>query len=83
MSLDAIGIVSGNIKLSLKFYQLLGVHFKEMGGPDHWEGSTPSGVRLMLDSIDLIKKISPDWKEPVGSGIGTRCLIVLPLLPPA
>ena len=69
MSLDAVGIVSENIQLSLKFYELLGVHLQEKGGPDHWEGSTPSGVRLMLDSLDLIKRISPDWKEPVGSGV--------------
>ena len=69
MSLDAIGIVSGNVKLSLKFYELLGVQLKETGGPDHWEGLTPSGVRIMLDSVSLMKRINPYWKEPVGSGV--------------
>jgi len=69
MSLDAIGIISKNIQESIKFYDILGVHLKEEGGTDHLEGSTPSGVRIMVDSIDLIKKINPEWKEPVGCGV--------------
>jgi len=69
MSLDAIGIVSKNIKDSVKFYEILGVSLKETGGPDHLEGTTPSGVRIMLDSAHLMKKINPDWKEPTGCGI--------------
>jgi len=54
MSLDAIGIVSKNIEDSVKFYEILGVSLKETGGPDHLEGTTPSGVRIMLDSADLM-----------------------------
>ncbi len=69
MSLDAIGIVSKNMEQAVKFYEILGVSLKEIGGPDHLEGTTPSGVRIMLDSASLIKKINPDWVEPVGSGI--------------
>ena len=69
MSLDAIGVVSKNILESVKFYEILGVDLKETGGPDHLEGTTPSGVRIMLDSADLMKKINPEWKEPTGSGI--------------
>ena len=69
MSLDAVGIVSGNMKMSVHFYELLGVQLQESGGPDHLEGTTPSGVRIMLDSAELMKKINPDWKEPQGSGV--------------
>ena len=69
MSLDAIGIVSKNIEGSIKFYEILGVSLKQTGGPDHYEGITPSGVRIMLDSVELMKKLNPDWKEPVGSGV--------------
>ena len=60
MSLDAIGIVSKNIKDSVKFYEVLGVNLEETVGPDHLEGKTPSGVRIMLDSADLAMKINPD-----------------------
>jgi len=69
MSLDAIGIVSKNIEDSVKFYQFLGVTLKETGGEDHYEGTTPSGVRIMVDSRELMKKLNPAWKEPVGNGM--------------
>ncbi|MCA9399617.1 MAG: VOC family protein [Candidatus Omnitrophica bacterium] len=69
MSLDAIGIVSKDMKAAIKFYGLLGVVLKEVGGADHYEGTTPSGVRIMLDSVQLMKDINPDWQEPSGSGI--------------
>ena len=68
MSLDAIGIVCGNLKMAIRFYRILGLNLVEKG-PDHWEGMTPGGVRIMLDSVDLMKKINPDWEEPVGSGV--------------
>jgi uncharacterized glyoxalase superfamily protein PhnB len=74
MGLDAIGIVSRNIALSAKFYSLLGVNLREKGGPDHFEAVTPSGVRIMLDSVSLVKKINPTWKEPAGAAI-TLCFL--------
>ena len=49
MSLDAIGIVSRNTALSVRFYGLLGVDLKEKGSPDHLEGTTRSGVRSVKD----------------------------------
>ena len=69
MSLDAIGVVSRDPALSVKFYALLGVELKQKSGPDHFEGATPSGVRIMLDSVNLVKEINPAWKEPTGSAI--------------
>lgn len=68
MSLDAIGIASRDIQKSVKFYELLGVSLKEVGD-EHYEGTTPSGVRIMLDSYSLMKKINSKWVEPVGSGV--------------
>ena len=67
MSLDAIGIVSHNIKSTIKFYDLLGVSLKELGGANHYEGTTQSGVRIMVDSIDLIKQLNSQWIKPQGS----------------
>lgn len=69
MSLDAIGIVSKDIPQAVKFYALLGVDLKEAGGPDHYEGSTPCGVRMMVDSVELMKQLNPAWQEPSGCGI--------------
>jgi len=69
MSLDAIGIVTKDLQRSIQFYGILGVDLKELGGADHFEGETTSGVRIMLDSVELMKKINPNWIEPVGVGI--------------
>ena len=59
MSLDAVGIVSEDPKKSLKFYKLLGVELKKYSEADHYEAQTPSGVRIMLDSVALIKTFEP------------------------
>lgn len=64
-SLDAIGIVSKDPAASVAFYRLLGVQFPEPAG-DHVEVTLPSGLRLMLDDLELIKKLDPDWTEPKG-----------------
>jgi catechol 2,3-dioxygenase-like lactoylglutathione lyase family enzyme len=68
MSLDAIGIITRDMKKSIEFYGTLGVEMTKVG-EDHYEGTTPSGLRLMLDSIELIKKINPSFVEPSGSGV--------------
>ncbi|MFT3840878.1 MAG: VOC family protein [Myxococcaceae bacterium] len=69
MSLDAIGVISGDLKKSVKFYGLLGIALKGAGGDDHLEGQTPSGVRLMVDSVALIKSFNKKYKKPKGSGV--------------
>lgn len=68
MSLDAIGIVSKDLKESIRFYDFLGVCFSKIS-EDHWEAVTTQGIRIMLDSVDLMKKINPQWKTPTGSGM--------------
>ena len=66
MSLEAIGIISENINKSIRFYGILGVHFSKTG-TDHWDGKASGGTRLMLDSVDLMKKINPDWEKSKGN----------------
>ena len=68
-ALAAIGIVTKDIATSVRFYRLLGVAAPEPEG-DHLDVTLPSGVRLMWDSLELIKQLDPDWKEPVGQRIG-------------
>lgn len=67
MKLNAIGIVAKNIKKSIEFYRLLGLNFPDFKeGEDHIEANTENGLRIMLDSQDLMKKLKPNWTEPVG-----------------
>lgn len=69
--LSAIGITSNDIPASIRFYGLLGVDFgtPEADG-DHVEATLPNGLRLMLDTVALMKKLDPQWTEPTGQRIG-------------
>ncbi len=71
MGLDAIGIACKDIQKSLEFYALFHLAFKKLG-EDHYEATTPQGLRIMLDSHDLLRKINPLWEVPVHPGI-TLC----------
>jgi catechol 2,3-dioxygenase-like lactoylglutathione lyase family enzyme len=73
-SLDAIGIVSKDLPASIRFYGLLGVTFPAPDG-DHVEAILPNGLRLMLDTLELIKKLDPEWTEPKGHrmNVAFRC----------
>ena len=67
MKLDAIGIVAKNVTKSIQFYRLLGLNFPELKeGEDHVEAQTESGIRLMIDSEELVKKLNSNWVSPVG-----------------
>ena len=69
--LAAIGITSNDVAASIRFYGLLGVQFgKPEGDGDHVEATLPSGVRLMLDSLALMKTLDKDWTEPKGRRMG-------------
>ncbi|HZC30031.1 MAG TPA: VOC family protein [Gaiellaceae bacterium] len=65
--LDAIGIVSSDLERSRAFYRLLGIEFAE--GNDHVEATMPNGVRLMLDTEEVIRSFRPDWARATGNQI--------------
>ena len=72
--LDAIGIVCADIAKSVRFYRLLGLDLPD-SAEDHIEATTPGGLRVMLDPLELITQIDPEWVTPVGRPIGLayRC----------
>lgn len=67
MILDAIGIVASDINKSIEFYKLLNINFIKSGDGDHYECVTPSGLRLMLDSEELMKSLDSSWEKNIGS----------------
>ncbi len=68
--LDAIGIVVSDLSQSIAFYRMLGAPFADAGGEDHVEAVLPNGLRLMLDTEEVVKSFDADWKRPVGQSIG-------------
>lgn len=65
--LNAIGIVASDPAKSIRFYRLLGVDMPETPGEGHVEGSFPSGLRLMLDSEEVIRSFQPEWSRETGN----------------
>lgn len=63
--LNAIGIVCSDLERSRAFYRILGVEIAE--GDDHVEATLPNGVRLMLDTEEVIRSFRPDWRRETGN----------------
>jgi uncharacterized glyoxalase superfamily protein PhnB len=63
--LDSVGIVSSDLARSRAFYRLLGVEIAE--GDDHVEATMPNGMRLMLDTEDVLRSFRPDWTRATGN----------------
>jgi uncharacterized glyoxalase superfamily protein PhnB len=63
--LNAIGIICSDLGRSRAFYALLGVEIAE--GDDHVEATLPNGLRLMLDTEDVIRSFKPDWTRETGN----------------
>jgi uncharacterized glyoxalase superfamily protein PhnB len=65
--LDAIGIVSSDLARTRAFYRVLGIEFGE--GDDHIEATMPSGLRLMVDTENVIRSFRPDWSRADGTQV--------------
>jgi len=64
--LDAIGLVVSDLRASIAFYRRLGIEFPEQDENGHAEAALPGGIRLMLDTIELVKSFDPVWTQPSG-----------------
>ena len=69
--LDAIAIVTSDMAESMPL--LPAARGRRSGADlenDHHEATLPSGLRLMWDTVELIKQLRPDWQPPVGQRLG-------------
>jgi uncharacterized glyoxalase superfamily protein PhnB len=65
--LNAVGIVVSDMATSIRFYRLLGLDVPETPDEGHVEALLPSGVRLMLDTEEIIRSFWPDWTRETGN----------------
>lgn len=62
---DAFGLVVADMAASLSFYRRLGVDLPpEADG--HVEGTLPGGIRMMFDTVDVVRSFS-EWTPPTGN----------------
>lgn len=72
--MDAIGIVVSDMAASVAFYRRLGLAYPDEAlTDDHAEVELAGGVRLMLDSEEMVRSFEPDW---AASGAGRITLAV-------
>jgi uncharacterized glyoxalase superfamily protein PhnB len=65
--LNAIGIVVRDMESSIRFYRLLGLDVPESPAEGHVDTFLPNGVRLMLDSEEVVRSFRPDWTRETGN----------------
>jgi uncharacterized glyoxalase superfamily protein PhnB len=71
MKMNAIGIVSADMKRSLEFYGLLGVAVPSFDPEeDHFQCQLADGLSLMWDTVTLIQQITPSYTHHKGGPIG-------------
>jgi len=67
-----VGMVARDMKATLDFYRHLGLpipesaHLSAEGEPEAHVEVRVGGYRLAWDSVDLIRRLNPHWKEPRG-----------------
>ena len=71
---DAIGIVVSDLDRAVEFFRLLGIRVENPGDSPHIETTLPNGLRLMLDTEELVKQFMPEWEKPTGQRIGLAFL---------
>jgi len=75
-TLDAFGIVVDDMAASLAFYRLVGLEIPaDADAEGHVEVTLAGGVRVMFDTIEVVRSFS-DWSRPTGGhrvGLAFRC----------
>ncbi|MEU9353133.1 VOC family protein [Streptomyces griseoloalbus] len=72
---DAIGLVVSDMAASVAFYRRLGFAFPEGAEAlGHVEAGLPGGLRLLLDTEEVVRSFHPQWAPPKG---GSRASLAL------
>lgn len=67
---DAIGITVKDMGRSLAFYRRLGLEMPDAADAEsHVSADLPGGLRLMFDTVELMRSLGPEWEAP-GPGRG-------------
>jgi catechol 2,3-dioxygenase-like lactoylglutathione lyase family enzyme len=74
---DAIGLIVSDMAASLAFYRRLGFEFPEGAEQEgHVEAQLPGGLRLLLDTEEVVRSFHAGWQPPTGGGrtsLALRC----------
>ncbi|OLT14470.1 glyoxalase [Pseudonocardia sp. CNS-139] len=67
--LDAVGIVVADMGKALAFYRALGLPVPaDADGQPHVEVPLAGGMRLLLDTEEVVRSFHPGWRPTPGAG---------------
>lgn len=65
--IDVVSLDVRDMAASIAFYRRLGLEFPEGSeGEGHVEAQLPGGLRLALDTYEVMESFDPNWKPPSG-----------------
>jgi uncharacterized glyoxalase superfamily protein PhnB len=64
---DAIGLIVSNLTASIAFYRRLGIDLPVQAEHGHVDATLPGGMRLMMDTVEVVRSFDPGWTQPSGS----------------
>ncbi|MFF4269613.1 VOC family protein [Streptomyces sp. NPDC001536] len=74
---DAIGLIVSDMAASVAFYRRLGFEFPEGAEQEgHVEAQLPGGLRMLLDTEEVVRSFHAGWRPPTGggrTGLALRC----------
>ena len=66
---NAIGLAVADMGTTLAFYRRLGLDISaDADAEAHVEAVLPDGIRLMWDTIAMLRSFDPDFTPPTGAG---------------
>ena len=74
--LNAFGLVVADLAATLAFYRAVGLEIPADAEGPHVEVVLAGGVRLMFDTVDVVRSFDPDWQPPTGGsrmGLAFEC----------
>ncbi|AIE85870.1 glyoxalase/bleomycin resistance protein/dioxygenase [Fimbriimonas ginsengisoli Gsoil 348] len=61
-----IGLTVHDMAESIRFYRTLGLDIPDPDGGPYHDVTLEGGIRLSWNSVEMMREIEPDWKEPTG-----------------
>ncbi len=74
--LGIVGLVVADREASLAFYRHLGAEFGTAAPDGHIEAILPGGLRLAIETEEIIRSFHPGWRFPHGGSrisLGYQC----------
>lgn len=70
VTFDAVGVVATNVAASVAFYRRVGVPFPDdIAVEEHVECALGTGMRLMIDSEEMVRGFAADYEGRVGDRV--------------